>query len=109
MSQSRGDGLTEARNINRSLSALQDVLQALAKKKSHAAQHIPYRNSRLTYLLKDAIGGDAKMLLICCASPTQRFHTESVHVRAPLPLLGSRGADAAVCRAGALSAAWPGV
>ena len=79
MSQSKGDGLTEAKNINRSLSALQDVLLALQTKKG-AASHIPYRNSRLTYLLKDSIGGDAKMLLICCASPTQRFHSESIHV-----------------------------
>jgi kinesin family protein C1 len=52
MSQSTGDGLTEAKNINRSLSALQDVLLALQKKKGNTAQHIPYRNSRLTYLLK---------------------------------------------------------
>ncbi len=80
MSQSTGEGLTEAKNINKSLSALQDVLLALQKKKGNATQHVPYRNSRLTYLLKDSIGGDAKMLLIACASPTARFHVESVHV-----------------------------
>jgi kinesin family protein C2/C3 len=44
-----GDRLKEAQNINRSLSALGDVINALCSKK---ATHVPYRNSKLTFLLQ---------------------------------------------------------
>ena len=63
-----GAALRESSYINRSLSALADVLGALSEHRSH----IPYRNSRLTHLLQDSIGGDAKMLVLLCVSPTRR-------------------------------------
>ncbi|XP_055005758.1 kinesin-like protein KIF25 [Boleophthalmus pectinirostris] len=69
-----GPGLWEVSCINRSLCALSDVLGALAEHRPH----IPYRNSKLTHLLQDAIGGDAKLLLMLCVSPTQHFVTESL-------------------------------
>ena len=47
-----GAALREASNINKSLSALADVLGALAEHR----QHVPYRNSRLTHFLQDSIG-----------------------------------------------------
>jgi hypothetical protein len=74
-----GDGLTEGKNINKSLSALSGVMQALALQKGGgAAQHVPYRNSRLTYLLKDAIGGDAKTVMFVCVRPEEPFSAESM-------------------------------
>jgi len=55
-----GDRLTEAKFINKSLSALGDVLTALASSKRG---HVPYRNSKLTYLLQDSLSGDSKALM----------------------------------------------
>ncbi|KAK0141091.1 Kinesin-like protein KIF25 [Merluccius polli] len=69
-----GTALWETSCINRSLSALSDVLGALAEQRPH----VPYRNSKLTHLLQDAIGGDAKLLVMLCVSPAQRFITESL-------------------------------
>ncbi|RLN38190.1 hypothetical protein BBO99_00005252 [Phytophthora kernoviae] len=63
--------LKEAQNINKSLSALGDVIAARASK----AKHVPYRNSSLTYLLQDALGGDSKTLMVACASPVD-YNTE---------------------------------
>ncbi|XP_056621213.1 kinesin-like protein KIF25 [Triplophysa dalaica] len=74
MSGVTGAALRESSCINRSLSALSDVLGALAEQRPH----VPYRNSKLTHLLQDAIGGDAKLLIMLCVSPTQRFLTESL-------------------------------
>ncbi|CAN9507471.1 unnamed protein product [Ophioblennius macclurei] len=74
MSGVSGAALWESSCINRSLSSLSDVLGALAERRPH----VPYRNSKLTHLLQDAIGGDAKLLVMLCVSPTQRFITESL-------------------------------
>jgi kinesin family protein C2/C3 len=51
-SEATGERLTEAKHINKSLSALGDVIAALAQKSSH----VPYRNSKLTQVLQDALG-----------------------------------------------------
>ncbi|KAM4713126.1 LOW QUALITY PROTEIN: uncharacterized protein kif25 [Anableps anableps] len=64
-----GVALWEVLCINRSLSALSDVLGALPEQRPH----VPYRNNKLTHLLQDVIGGDAKLLVMLCVSPTQRF------------------------------------
>ena len=62
---STGDRLKEAQSINKSLSALGDVIQSLAQKTAH----IPYRNSKLTHLLQDSLGGDSKTLMMVQVSP----------------------------------------
>lgn len=51
-SEVTGDRLKEAQHINKSLSALGDVIASLAQKQSH----VPYRNSKLTQLLQDSLG-----------------------------------------------------
>ncbi|KAM0823414.1 hypothetical protein ACQ4PT_070885 [Festuca glaucescens] len=70
----QGDRLEEAKNINRSLSALGNVIAALAS--SHS--HIPYRDSKLTYLLQDFLGGDSKALLFVQISPSNNDLSETV-------------------------------
>jgi len=69
-----GQGMKEAQNINKSLSALGDVISSLVSKSSH----IPYRNSKLTMMLKDSLGGDSKTLMIVQCSPAQTNVTETL-------------------------------
>ncbi|XP_013864244.1 kinesin-like protein KIFC3 [Austrofundulus limnaeus] len=59
-SGAEGDRLKEAQNINRSLLALGDVIQALRARQTH----IPFRNSRLTYLLQDSLGKGSKTVMV---------------------------------------------
>ncbi|KAJ8422092.1 hypothetical protein Cgig2_000594 [Carnegiea gigantea] len=66
-SGSTGNQLKEAQSINRSLSALGDVISAL----STGGQHIPYRNHKLTMLMSDSLGGNAKTLMFVNVSPAE--------------------------------------
>merc|ERR1712156_408849 len=70
-----GQALKEAQNINKSLSALGDVMQALQRKE----KFIPYRNSTLTDLMANALGGNAKtiMFINCCPASAHAFETVS--------------------------------
>jgi hypothetical protein len=62
-----GATMKEAQHINKSLSALGDVMEALDQK----SKHIPYRNSKLTYLLQDSLGGNSRTMMIVTACPTE--------------------------------------
>ncbi|KOX78531.1 Osmotic avoidance abnormal protein 3 [Melipona quadrifasciata] len=62
-----GDRLKEAASINLSLSALGNVISALA---AGHGRHVPYRDSKLTRLLRDSLGGNARTLMIACLSPS---------------------------------------
>jgi len=60
-----GERLKEAQNINKSLTSFGMVINAL----SEGLGHVPYRDSKLTMILMDSIGGNSKTTLIICASP----------------------------------------
>ncbi|XP_036820184.1 kinesin-like protein KIFC3 isoform X4 [Oncorhynchus mykiss] len=73
-SGAEGSRLREAQCINKSLSALGDVINALRSRHSH----VPFRNSRLTYLLSDSLSGDSKTLMMVQVSPLVCNMSESV-------------------------------
>jgi len=70
--------LKETQNINRSLSALGDVIAALGEKGEKVEKHIPYRNSKLTYLLQHSLSGHSKTLMILNLSPLAAHLNESL-------------------------------
>ncbi|NXI98365.1 KI18A protein, partial [Psophia crepitans] len=72
----KGARFREGTNINRSLLALGNVINALADPKSKK-QHIPYRNSKLTRLLKDSLGGNCRTIMIAAVSPSSMFYDDT--------------------------------
>ncbi|CAL0313366.1 unnamed protein product [Lupinus luteus] len=73
-SEATGDRLKEAQHINKSLSALGDVIFALAQKSAH----VPYRNSKLTQLLQSSLGGQAKTLMFVQLNPDVASYSETI-------------------------------
>ncbi|CAL5077471.1 unnamed protein product [Urochloa decumbens] len=69
-----GDRLKETQAINKSLSCLSDVIFSIAKKE----EHVPFRNSKLTYLLQPCLGGDSKTLMFVNLSPEVSSTGESI-------------------------------
>lgn len=59
-----GGNLTEAKSINRSLTVLGRVISALVDRQKRSTVHVPYRDSRLTFLLQESLGGNAKTAII---------------------------------------------
>ncbi|GBG25574.1 Kinesin-like protein KIF3B [Hondaea fermentalgiana] len=70
-----GERLEEATKINLSLSALGNVISALVGSKS---QHIPYRDSKLTRLLQDSLGGNTKTVMIANCGPADYNYDETL-------------------------------
>ncbi|KAF8369925.1 hypothetical protein HHK36_032044 [Tetracentron sinense] len=73
-SEATGDRLREAQHINKSLSALGDVIFALAQK----SPHVPYRNSKLTQVLQSSLGGQAKTLMFVQLNPDVDSYSETL-------------------------------
>ncbi|XP_073275294.1 kinesin-like protein KIN-12B [Primulina huaijiensis] len=73
-----GERLKEAGNINRSLSQLGNLINILAEvSQTGKHRHIPYRDSKLTFLLQESLGGNAKLAMICAVSPSQSCKSET--------------------------------
>ena len=73
--QTTGQALKETQAINKSLSALGNVLNCLARKEAH----IPYRDSKLTYLLQDSLGGNSKTLMLVTCGPAKDNSAETIN------------------------------
>ena len=73
-----GDRLAEGANINKSLMILGKVISALAKNASGAKMVVPYRESKLTHLLKPFLGGNAKTSMIAALSPASINYDETL-------------------------------
>lgn len=76
-----GDRLAEGSAINKSLSILGKVISALAKKASAGKKEnvlVPYRESKLTFLLKNALGGNTKTSMIAALSPASVNYDETL-------------------------------
>ncbi|KYN26984.1 Kinesin-like protein KIF16B [Trachymyrmex cornetzi] len=75
--------LKEGANINKSLVALGNVISALAERGSTGSRpgrrYIPYRDSSLTWLLKDALGGNATTIMLATISPASGSYNETAH------------------------------
>lgn len=103
-----GRVLQEAKAINKSLSALSNVIKALGESK----RHVPYRDSKLTRLLQDSLGGTAKTCLILAAScssynmaetiSTLRFGLRAKEIKNPVVQRIDRGEGAAAFAAGTI-------
>jgi len=70
-----GERLRETCFINKSLSALGDVMHAL---QNNDSRHIPFRNSKLTSLLRDSLGGQAKTLMMIQVNPSKKHMAETI-------------------------------
>ncbi|KAL7921891.1 P-loop containing nucleoside triphosphate hydrolase protein [Trichoderma austrokoningii] len=75
VTKNRGERLTEGANINKSLLALGGCINALCDKQGK--MHVPYRNSKLTRLLKFSLGGNCKTVMIVCVSPSSAHYDET--------------------------------
>jgi len=76
--KAEGERLREATKINQSLSTLGSVIRGLAEQKDSGAKHIRYRDSVLTFLLRDSLGGNSKTVLIAAISPSSDSMNETM-------------------------------
>jgi kinesin family protein 4/21/27 len=77
--QAEGKRLKEGIDINKGLLVLGNVISALGDPKKRGKTHVPYRDSKLTRLLKGSLGGNHKTLMIACVSPSSINMDESLN------------------------------
>lgn len=75
--KNKGARLHEGANINKSLLALGNCINALCDPRR--SKHIPFRDSKLTRLLKFSLGGNCKTVMIVCVSPSSRHYEETLN------------------------------
>lgn len=75
--KNRGERLIEGANINKSLLALGNCINALCDPRRR--NHVPYRDSKLTRLLKFSLGGNCKTVMIVCVSPSSKHYDETLN------------------------------
>lgn len=75
----QGVQLKEGIDINKGLLALGNVISALGDDSKKGKVFVPYRDSKLTRILQDSLGGNSKTLMICCVSPAYVNFGESVN------------------------------
>jgi len=73
-----GERLKEASSINKSLSTLGLVIMSLVDQQQGRQRHVPYRDSKLTFLLQDSLGGNAKTVLVATISPAAANAAETL-------------------------------
>ena len=76
--ENRGQRMVEGANINRSLLALGNCINILGDRTKQGS-FVPYRDSKLTRLLKDSLGGNTKTIMIACISPSVLAYEETVN------------------------------
>ncbi|XP_023348694.1 chromosome-associated kinesin KIF4B [Eurytemora carolleeae] len=76
--KAKGDRLKEGININMGLLALGNVISALGEENKGPSHHIPYRDSKLTRLLQDSLGGNSHTMMIACCSPADSNVEETI-------------------------------
>lgn len=76
--EAAGERLKEAGSINKSLSALGNVIMGLVEQSAGKNRHVHYRDSKLTFLLKDSLGGNSKTFMIATISPAEDSSYETL-------------------------------
>ncbi|KAJ0402760.1 hypothetical protein ATCC90586_007671 [Pythium insidiosum] len=74
-----GKRLKEGIDINKGLLALGNVISALGDDKKRGRVHVPYRDSKLTRMLQDSLGGNSRTLMLCCVSPADVNFEETLN------------------------------
>eukprot|EP00898_Chlorokybus_atmophyticus_P008946 jgi/Chlat1/9052/Chrsp94S00704 len=77
-SHAQGHLLREAGKINKSLSALGNVIKALVDNAQGKDRHVPYRDSKLTHMLKDSLGGNSKCVIVANIAPAALYLEETI-------------------------------
>lgn len=89
-----GEQLAEARSINKSLTVLGRVISALVERQRKSSVHVPYRDSRLTFLLQESLGGNSKTAVVATVTPAADSSAETY-----CTLAFAAGAKKIKCRA----------